>query len=69
MIEGIRHADCEKRVFRHNDLEHLEEQLEGFSPERGKVIALSSVYSMDGDFAPVAEICDLAERYGALTYP
>ena len=68
MIEGIRHADCEKRVFRHNDLEHLEEQLEGFSPERGKVIVFESVYSMDGDFAPVAEICDLAERYGALTY-
>jgi 5-aminolevulinate synthase len=68
MIEGIRHAQCEKRVFRHNDLDHLEEQLGGVSPDIGKVIAFESVYSMDGDFAPVAEICDLAERHGALTY-
>jgi 5-aminolevulinate synthase len=68
MIEGIRHAQCEKRVFRHNDLEHLQEQLESVSPDRGKIIAFESVYSMDGDFAPVAEICDLAEQYRALTY-
>jgi 5-aminolevulinate synthase len=68
MIEGIRHAGCERRVFRHNDVRHLREQLEDVGPGRGKLIAFESVYSMDGDFAPLAEICDLADQHGALTY-
>jgi 5-aminolevulinate synthase len=68
MIEGIRHAQCEKRIFRHNDVGHLKELLESADPACGKLIAFESVYSMDGDFAPVADICDLADRYGALTY-
>ena len=54
MIEGIRNARCEKRVFRHNDLKHLRDQLESVDPARGKLIAFKSVYSMDGDFAPIA---------------
>src|SRR5262249_39883426 len=68
MIEGIRHAQCEKRIFRHNDIQHLREQLESVEPDRAKVIAFESVYSMDGDVAPVGAICDLADQYGALTY-
>lgn len=68
MIEGIRHAKAEKKIFRHNDLEHLEALLAAEPFERAKVIAFESVYSMDGDFAPIAEICDLAEKYNALTY-
>jgi 5-aminolevulinate synthase len=68
MIEGIRHGGCEKRIFRHNDLAHLEELLRAIDPERPKIIAFESVYSMDGDFGPTAAICDLAEEHGALTY-
>ena len=68
MIAGIRSSGCEKRVFRHNDLEHLEELLAGAPAEAPKLIAFESVYSMDGDLAPIADICDLADRYGALTY-
>ena len=68
MIEGIRHGGGEKRVFRHNDLAHLEEQLRAADPDAPKLIAFESVYSMDGDFGPIAAICDLAEKYGALTY-
>ena len=68
MIAGIRNSGCEKRVFRHNDLEHLEELLAAEAPETPKVIAFESVYSMDGDVAPVHAICDLADRYNALTY-
>jgi 5-aminolevulinate synthase len=67
MVEGIRHSGCDKLVFRHNDLEHLEELLIG-AEKRPKLIAFESLYSMDGDFAPIATICDLAERYGAMTY-
>ena len=68
MIAGIKNSDCEKRVFRHNDLVHLEALLAAEAPETPKLIAFESVYSMDGDIAPIAEMCDLADRYGALTY-
>jgi 5-aminolevulinate synthase len=68
MIAGIRHGNCEKRIFRHNDVEHLEELLKEYPPERPKIIAFESVYSMDGHIAPMKEICDLADRYDALTY-
>ena len=68
MIAGIKNSGCEKRVFRHNDLDHLELLLAAEDPEAPKLIAFESVYSMDGDVAPIARICDLADRYGALTY-
>ena len=68
MIEGILHGKMEKRVFRHNDLAHLEELLRQADPAVPKIIAFESVYSMDGDFGEIAGICDLAEKYGALTY-
>ncbi|MBV9841117.1 MAG: 5-aminolevulinate synthase [Sphingomonadaceae bacterium] len=68
MIAGIRNSGCEKQVFRHNDLEHLEELLAGADPDAPKLIAFESVYSMDGDVAPIHAICDLADKYNALTY-
>jgi 5-aminolevulinate synthase len=68
MIEGIRHGRCEKIIWRHNDLGSLEAKLKGLDPARPKVIAFESVYSMDGDIAPIGPICELARRYGALTY-
>ena len=68
MIAGIRHSGCEKRVFRHNDLAHLEELLAADDPAAPKLIAFESVYSMEGDVAPIAAICDLADKYNALTY-
>jgi len=68
MIAGIKHSGCEKRVFRHNDVDHLEELLAAEDPEAPKLIAFESVYSMDADIAPVATICDLADKYNALTY-
>jgi len=68
MIEGIRRGGAEKRLFKHNDLADLEAQLRVADPEAPKLIAFESVYSMDGDFGPVAAICDLAEKYGAMTY-
>jgi 5-aminolevulinate synthase len=68
MIAGIRNSGCEKRVFRHNDLAHLEELLSAADLEAPKLIAFESVYSMDGDVAPIAAICDLADKYNALTY-
>jgi len=68
MIEGVRQAHCEKQIFRHNDMVHLEAMLAAADPTRPKLIVFESLYSMDGDVAPVCEICDLAERYGAMTY-
>ena len=68
MIQGILHGKAEKRVFRHNDLEHLEEILKEIDPDRPKLLAFESVYSMDGDICPMKEILDLAEKYNAFTY-
>ncbi|MCC7253508.1 5-aminolevulinate synthase, partial [Hyphomicrobium sp.] len=68
MIEGIRHGRGEKRIFRHNDLSDLEAKLKQVPAATPKIIAFESVYSMDGHIAPIAAICDLAEKYGALTY-
>jgi 5-aminolevulinate synthase len=68
MIEGIRHGGGEKLIWRHNDLADLEAKLKTLAADRPKLIALESVYSMDGDIAPLADICALARRYGALTY-
>ncbi len=68
MIEGIRHGRGEKLIWRHNDLADLEAKLKTLATDRPKLIAFESVYSMDGDIAPLAEVCALAKRYGALTY-
>ena len=68
MIEGVRAAGREKAIFRHNDVEHLEDLLRRAGRERPKLIVFESVYSMDGDIAPIGRICDLAERWGAMTY-
>jgi 5-aminolevulinate synthase len=68
MIQGIRHSRAEKYVFQHNDVGHLESLLKQIAPHRAKIIAFESLYSMDGDFAPIAAICNLADRYNALTY-
>jgi 5-aminolevulinate synthase len=68
MIEGIRHGRGDKLIWRHNDPADLEAKLRSVAPDRPKIIAFESVYSMDGDVAPVKEICALARKYGALTY-
>jgi len=68
MIEGVRRGGGEKRIFRHNDVAHLRALLAADDPEAPKLIAFESIYSMDGDFGPIAAICDLAEEFGALTY-
>ena len=68
MIEGIRHGGSEKRIFRHNDVADLEAKLKQVPAGTPKIIAFESVYSMDGHIAPIGAICDLAEKYGALTY-
>ncbi|MEG6509553.1 5-aminolevulinate synthase [Methyloligella sp. 2.7D] len=68
MIEGIRHGGGPKRIFAHNDLEDLDRQLSEYADDAPKVVAFESVYSMDGDIAPIAEICEIAKRHGALTY-
>ena len=68
MIEGVRQSGSEKKIWRHNDLQHLEELLKACDPARPKLIVFESLYSMDGDIAPVHAICDLAARYNAMTY-
>jgi 5-aminolevulinate synthase len=68
MIAGIRHSGAVRRIFRHNDVAHLEELLAGADPSTPKIVAFESVYSMDGDVSPIGEICDVAHRHGALTY-
>ncbi|MBB4230992.1 5-aminolevulinate synthase [Rhizobium mongolense] len=68
MIEGIRHAKCGKVIWKHNDVADLEAKLAAADPKAPKLIAFESVYSMDGDIAPIKEICDLADKYGAMTY-
>src|SRR5271167_3393320 len=68
MIEGVRASGCTRQIWRHNDLQHLEELLARAAPGRPKLIVFESVYSMDGDVAPLEAICDLAERYNAMTY-
>ena len=68
MIEGIRHSRAECRRFRHNDAAHLDELLSAVEPGRPKIVAFESVYSMDGDIAPIAEIVAVCERHGALSY-
>ena len=68
MIEGIRHSRAEKHIFRHNDPHDLDRLLSATQPDRPKIVVFESVYSMDGDIAPIAELCDVAERHGAMTY-
>jgi 5-aminolevulinate synthase len=68
MIQGIRHSGAEKHIFAHNDAQDLDRRLAACDPSRPKMVAFESVYSMDGDIAPIAELCDVAERHGALTY-
>jgi len=68
MIEGIRHSRAEKQIFRHNDARDLDRRLAALDPARPKIVAFESVYSMDGDMAPIAELCDVAERHNAMTY-
>ena len=68
MIEGVRRSGAQKQIFRHNDLAHLEELLAATDKDRAKLIVFESVYSMDGDIAPIKEIADLADKYNAMTY-
>ncbi len=68
MIEGIRHSRVEKHIFVHNDPADLRRKLAALAPDRPKLVAFESVYSMDGDIAPIAELCDIAEEFGAMTY-
>ena len=68
MIEGIRHSRATKMIWRHNDVEDLDRKLSEIPPDVPKIVAFESLYSMDGDIAPIGEICDVADRYGAMTY-
>lgn len=68
MIEGIRHSGAEKHIFRHNDVAHLDALLSRYPKNQPKLVAFESVYSMDGDIAPIKELCDVADKHGAMTY-
>lgn len=68
MIEGIRRSGAERFIFRHNDVAHLDQLMSSIDPGRPKIVAFESVYSMDGDIAPIAAMCDIAEKHGAITY-
>ena len=68
MIAGIRYSRAEKKIFRHNDVEHLDRLLGECDPDASRIVAFESLYSMDGDFAPIGEICDVADKHGAMTY-
>ncbi|NIY75995.1 5-aminolevulinate synthase [Thalassospira sp. HF15] len=68
MIEGMRHSKAERRIWKHNDVAHLEEILKDLGPQRAKIVAFESVYSMDGDIAPIGKILDLCEKYNAISY-
>ena len=68
MIEGMRHSKAERRIWKHNDIAHLEEILKDLGPQRAKIVAFESVYSMDGDIAPISQILDLCEKYNAMSY-
>src|SRR5215471_14437431 len=68
IIEGVRQSGCEKQIWRHNDVDHLERLLQTAGQDRPKLIVFETIYSMDGDVGPTQRICDLAERYGAMTY-
>ena len=68
MIEGIRHSKAERRIWRHNDVKHLAELMAADDPDAPKMVAFESVYSMDGDIAPIKDILDVADRFGAMTY-
>ncbi|MEO1251439.1 MAG: 5-aminolevulinate synthase [Pseudomonadota bacterium] len=68
MIEGIRHSKAERRIFKHNDTDDLERLMAADDPDAPKLIAFESVYSMDGDIAPIEKVCDIADQYGAMTY-
>lgn len=68
MIEGIRHSRCDVRIFSHNDVDDLRRMLSEVDPKRPKIVAFESVYSMDGDIAPISDICDVADEFGAMTY-
>lgn len=68
MIEGIRHARCDRQIWRHNDVDDLDRRLSALDPDAPKIVAFESVYSMDGDIAPIAEILDVAEKHNAMTY-
>jgi len=68
MIEGIRHGKCDRVIFAHNDVEDLEAKLAAYPKDRPKLVAFESLYSMDGDIAPIKDICDIAEKYGAMTF-
>jgi len=68
MINGVLGGKCEKRIFKHNSVDHLEELIKADDPEKPKIVLFESVYSMDGDFAPIEDFCDLADKYNCMTY-
>ena len=68
MIQGIRNSGAKKFIFRHNDVEHLEQLLQEADPDAPKIVAFETVHSMTGDVCPLEELCDVAHKYGALTF-